>query len=79
METKKVAFVCAVGSDLDLPGLLARCATALGDAGIAILSASQPLRGVDVRFVVVEEDYEKAVRALHDTIIRDRSPITAAA
>lgn len=79
VETKKVTFVCAVGSDLDLPGLLARCATALGDAGIAILSASQPLRGVDVRFVVVEEDYEKAVRALHDTIIRDRSPIIAAA
>ena len=79
VETKKVAFVCAVGTDLDLPGLLARCATALGDAAIPILSASQPLRGVDVRFVVVEEDYERAVRALHDSIIDERRPINAAA
>ena len=79
VETKKVAFVCAVGTDLDMPGLLARCATALGDAAIPILSASQPLRGVDVRFVVVEEDYERAVRALHDSIIDERKLINAAA
>ncbi len=79
VETKKVAFVCAVGTDLDMPGLLARCATALGDAAIPILSASQPLRGVDVRFVVVEEDYERAVQALHDSIIDERKLINAAA
>jgi aspartate kinase len=79
VETKKVAFVCAVGTDLDMPGLLARCATALGGAEIPILSASQPLRGVDVRFVVVEEDYERAVRALHDSIIDERKLVTVAA
>lgn len=69
VETKKVAFVCAVGSDLDLPGILADCATALGSADVPIQSASQPIRGVDVRFVVDEENYETAVRAMHDSVI----------
>ena len=79
VETKKVAFVCAVGSDLDMPGILAKCATALGDAKVPILSASQPLRGVDVRFVVEEEDYETAVSALHDSVIEQRKLATIAA
>ena len=65
IESKKVAFVCAIGTDMDLPGILARCASALGAENIPILSASQPLRGVDVRFVVAQNDYHAAVTALH--------------
>lgn len=69
VESKKVAFVCAIGTDLDLPGILGRCAGALADAGVSILSVSQPLRGVDARFVVSEKDYRKAVKALHESVI----------
>jgi aspartate kinase len=79
IESKKVAFVCAIGTDLDLPGILARCAGALGAADIAILSASQPLRGVDVRFVVAEDDYQAAVTALHDTLVVNQLQVDAAA
>jgi len=79
VETKKVAFVCAVGSDLDMPGILATCATALGVANVPIHSASQPLRGVDVRFVVDEEDYDTAICALHASVIEQGKLVTIAA
>jgi len=72
IESRKVAFVCAVGTDLDMPGILARCASALGNAQVPILSVSQPLRGVDARFVVQEDTYTEAVKALHDSLILER-------
>lgn len=78
IETRKVAFVCAIGTDLDLPGILARSAAALGGIDVPILSASQPLRGVDVRFVVADDRYHEAVRALHNLVI-DEQPIGCAA
>lgn len=79
IDTRKVAFVCAVGSDLDIPGILAKCAIALGAANVPIHSASQPLRGVDVRFVVDEADYETAIRALHGSVIDQRKVANIAA
>lgn len=69
VESRRVAFVCAVGTDMDMPGILACCASALGRSGVPILSVSQPLRGVDARFVVDEEHYVDAVRSLHDAVI----------
>jgi aspartate kinase len=74
VTTRKVAFVCAVGTDMDLPGILARCATALGDANVPILSVSQPLRGIDARFVVTDADYQTAVCALHAAVIETNEP-----
>jgi len=79
VETRKVAFVCALGTDMDMPGVLARCASALGDAGVSILSVCQPLRGVDARFVVEDEQYPVAVRALHTALIRRSTHVGRAA
>ncbi len=79
IASKKVAFVCAIGTDMDMPGILARCAGALGTAGVPILSVSQPLRGVDARFVVDDELYADAVRALHDSIFIDGATTDRAA
>ena len=79
IASKKVAFVCAIGTDMDMPGILARCAGALGAAGVPILSVSQPLRGVDARFVVEDEQYAEAVRALHDSIFVELSASNRAA
>lgn len=79
VESRKVAFVCAVGTDLDMSGILARCAAALADAGIPVLSASQPLRGVDARFVVDDEYYALAVKALHASVIRLSETVDRAA
>jgi aspartate kinase len=79
ISTKKVAFVCAIGTNMDMPGILGRCSTALGEQSIPIRSVSQPLRGVDARFVVEDHDYEAAVRALHDSIVSETDPAAIAA
>lgn len=79
ISTKKVAFVCAIGTNMDMPGILGRCSTALGEQSIPIRSVSQPLRGVDARFVVEDHDYEAAVRALHDSIVSENYPASIAA
>lgn len=79
VQSKKVAFVCAVGTDLDMPGILARCSASLGNASVRIHSASQPLRGVDVRFVVDEADYERSVKALHNSVIDEQQLMNVAA
>ncbi|MGD8830562.1 MAG: aspartate kinase [Pseudomonadales bacterium] len=79
LSSRKVAFVCAIGTDMDMPGILARCASALGDAGVPILSVSQPLRGVDARFVVEDEQYAVAVKGLHDSIIGESKSVGRAA
>jgi aspartate kinase len=65
VRARRVAVVCALGSDLDVPGLLARCASALAAAGIPILALHQSIRAVDIQFVVRREDYEAAVVCLH--------------
>lgn len=79
VESRKVAFVCAIGTDMDMPGILGRCASALGDAGVRILSASQPLRGVDARFVVEDEQYTSAVKVLHNALIANAARVERAA
>jgi aspartate kinase len=79
VESRKVAFVCAIGTDMDMPGILARCAGSLGDAGVGILSVSQPMRGVDARFVVEDDQYTAAVKALHDAIIVESESVDRAA
>ncbi|MEJ2130205.1 MAG: aspartate kinase [Gammaproteobacteria bacterium] len=68
-NVKKVAFVSAVGSDLNVPGLLSCCSGALAAAGINVVAISQPMRGVDMRFVVEEDDYEQTVCVLHEAVV----------
>jgi aspartate kinase len=66
VRARRVAVVCALGSDLDVPGLLASCAGALADAGIDILAIHQSIRAIDIQFVVQQEDYERAIVCLHE-------------
>ena len=69
VSSRKVAFVCAIGSNIDGPGILAKLTASLTGAGIPILSIQSPLRGVDARFVIEEEHYAGAVSALHEAAI----------
>lgn len=68
-SVRRVSFVSAVGTDLNIAGLLSDCSTALARAGINVLGISQPMRGVDMRFAVERDDYEDAVRVLHEAVI----------
>ncbi|MFW5844918.1 MAG: aspartate kinase [Planctomycetota bacterium] len=66
---RKVALVAAIGSNLDVPGLMATAVHALASRGINILGMHQNMRQVDIQFVLAEEDYEEAVVALHRALV----------
>ncbi|TVS15665.1 MAG: aspartate kinase [Gammaproteobacteria bacterium] len=69
ITVKKLSMVCAIGSDLDVPGLLAHCAQELARADVNILSIHQNMRAVDIQFLIDEDDYERAIQALHHCVI----------
>jgi aspartate kinase len=73
LEQQRVAFVSAIGSNMTIPGIMARATTALSENGINILATGQSMRQVDINFVVGEADYEATIRSLHEVLI-ERSP-----
>ena len=72
VTTRKVAIVSAIGSDLDVTGLTALAVGALAEAEIEVLGVHQLIRSVDIMFVLAEQDYEKAIVALHRALIEER-------
>ncbi|HSG88187.1 MAG TPA: aspartate kinase [Pseudomonadales bacterium] len=69
VTVKRLALVSAIGSDLDVPGLLGHCVGELSRAGINVQAIHQNMRAVDIQFLLEEDDYERAVCALHECII----------
>lgn len=65
---KPVALVCALGTNIAKPGILAKAATAMNVNNINIESFSQSLRQVSMQFVIDRRDYEKAIIALNDAL-----------
>ena len=65
---QEAALVCLIGSNIDEPGLLARAAGALAEAGINIRSAGFALRKVNIQFIVGREEYRPAIIALNKAL-----------
>ena len=65
VESRPVAIVCAIGSNIAKPGIMARAAKALADAGVNIISVAQTARQTNMQFTVVRDDFVTAQRALH--------------
>ena len=68
-DHRQVAMVSAIGSDMQVPGLLARAVRTLADDTIGIVAMHQSMRQVEMQFIVDAADYERAVRALHSGLI----------
>jgi len=68
-----VAIVCAIGSNIAKPGILARATGAMARASINIIGVSQTARQTNMQFTVRREDFEKAQRALHAELCEDPS------
>ncbi len=66
-----VAIVSAIGSNMKVPGFLAKAANALADAGINILALDQCMRQVNMQFIVDEKDFEAAICALHRGLVEN--------
>jgi aspartate kinase len=60
-----VAIVCAIGSNIAKPGMLAHAAGALARAGVNIVGVSQTARQTNMQFVVSREHFVTAQKALH--------------
>lgn len=73
ISVRRVSIVAAIGSDLNLRGLTGCAVSALSAADVEILGVHQLLRNVDIMFILEDEDYEPAIRALHAALIEDES------
>ncbi|MDF1762595.1 MAG: aspartate kinase [Oleibacter sp.] len=69
IRVEKLAIVCAIGSDMKVPGLLQSAVSALSEKNINILSVHQAMRQVDMMFIVSDQDYAASVKALHGALI----------
>lgn len=69
LDQKKVAIVSAIGSDMQIAGILAKTVTALAANNISVLAIHQSMRQVDMQFIVDEDDYALAIRSLHECLV----------
>ena len=71
INTQRVALVSAIGSDLSIPGLTQKAVGALVSADIPLLGVHQLMRNVDIQFIVTEDRFETAIRALHAGLVEN--------
>jgi aspartate kinase len=69
IDQTKVSLVSAIGSDLQVNGLLAQAVSALAESDIGVQAMHQSMRQVDMQFIVNEDDYQEAVRNLHQCLV----------
>jgi aspartate kinase len=62
------AVVCVIGSNIAIPGVLARAANVLAENKINVNCVSQSYRQVNMQFVVDRADYKKAIIALNQAL-----------
>ena len=65
VRTVKVGIVSVIGTNMRIPGFLARAAKALFDAEINVLALDQTLRQVNIQFVVERDAFKDAQVVLH--------------
>jgi aspartate kinase len=68
VTTQPAAIVCAIGSNIAKPGVLALAASALASSDINILAVSQTSRQTNMQFVVERQNFKGAQIALHRSL-----------
>ena len=69
IKTVELGIVSVIGTNMRIPGFLARAAKALYEAEINVLGLDQTLRQVNIQFMVASECFEKALKALHHEFV----------
>lgn len=69
--TYNVAIVCAIGSNIAKPGILAKATKALANAAINILTVSQTSRQTNMQFTLDRDHFVQAQRALHHALCEE--------
>jgi aspartate kinase len=65
VTTSPVAIVCAIGSNIAQPGIMAKAAQALAYKSINIVAVSQTNRQTNIQFIVERDQFAEAQIALH--------------
>jgi aspartate kinase len=68
VSTSLVAIVCAIGSNIAQPGIMAKASQALATDRINILAVSQTSRQTNMQFIVERDQFASAQRALHKAL-----------
>jgi len=68
VSIEHVAMVCCMGTNIAIPGMLARAANALHKKDINIEAFGQSLRQVNMQFVISRERYKDAIIALNEAL-----------
>lgn len=69
IDQQKVAIVSAIGSDMQIPGILAKTVGGLASQNISVLAMHQSMRQVNMQFIIKVDDYERAIKSLHSCLI----------
>jgi aspartate kinase len=72
VTSKPSAVVCVIGSNIAIPGVLARATQVLADNQINVNCVSQSYRQVNMQFVIERADYKKAIIALNQALCLGR-------
>jgi aspartate kinase len=62
---EEVGIVCAIGSNIAKPGVMAEATRALAEANINILGVSQTTRQTNMQFIISRKDFINTQRVLH--------------
>ena len=65
---ERVALVCAMGTNIAMPGFLYKATKALYEANINIESFAQSLRQVNMQFVIERDKYKEAIIVLNSAL-----------
>ena len=68
ITVKKVAIISAMGTNIAMPGALAKATGSLYENGINIESVSQSLMQVNMQFVIDRKDYRAAIIAMNHAL-----------
>lgn len=69
IQHRKVSVVSAIGSDMQIPGILAKAVQAVASRNISVLAIHQSMRQVDMQFVINESDYDETIKSLHESLV----------
>jgi len=73
VATHNVAIVCAIGSNIAKPGILAKATRALANTNINILTVSQTSRQTNMQFTMHRDQFFQAQQALHHALCEEDS------
>lgn len=65
IKTTKMGIVSIIGTNMRIPGFLAKASKSLFEAEINVLALNQTPRQVNIQFMVERDSFEKAQKVLH--------------